>query len=597
MNKSRWYPTMVGINSGALVVTGGRDKDKAPVLTPELFFPSTGKWKMLTGATSGEAFGIGGWSYPRMFMAPNGKVLVMPSRKSKAWYLDTAGLGSMTEAFTFDGNASTNRHLAVMYRERKLLSIRGTEASILTLLGNGEIREEKIDGLSQPRHWSEATIMANGEVLVTGGSRISQDRDTAVRYVEIWNPDTKKWRLGAEATEARLYHSASLLLPSGLVVTGGGNPGGGIQQLSAEVYYPDHLFNANGKFNLRPRILGVVPESDGRVIIEVRARGDEGTEEFNLVVDDRVVRTFRVSKEMKSYFYYGNREVTGSQVRIEYINDEYDPPVDPNLTVDYIEIDGVRHETEDSNVVSFNLGEVGNFQNETLFTNGYFDFWDQAPANKNYPGSIIEVRAAGDEGTEEIRLLINNSVVKTFEATKSMQSYYYRHVRPVTGDQIKVEFINDEQAPIFDPALTVDYIKIDGFIHPTEHPAVLTENEDRVGNFETEKLDSDGFFQYWDRSPANLQMGVIDYVTTQKFFYDYTATIEKVMLIKFGSSTHSFDMGQLAMELDFELKPGKQIEVEMPKNPRTCPPGHYMMFFINDKGVPSQAAIMEILNL
>ena len=82
-----------------------------------------------------------------------------------------------------------------------------------------------------------------------------------------------------------------------------------------------------------------------------------------------------------------------------------------------------------------------------------------------------------------------------------------------------------------------------------------------------------------------------------RFFYDYTATIEKVMLIKFGSSTHSFDMGQLAMELDFELKPGKQIEVEMPKNPRTCPPGHYMMFFINDKGVPSQAAIMEILNL
>ena len=128
----------------------------------------------------------------------------------------------MTEAFSFDDNDSTNRHLAVMYRKRKLLSIGGTEASILTLLGNGEIREEKIDGLSQPRHWSEATIMSNGEVLVTGGSRISQDRDTAVRYVEIWNPDTKKWRLGAEATEARLYHSASLLLPSGLVVTGGG---------------------------------------------------------------------------------------------------------------------------------------------------------------------------------------------------------------------------------------------------------------------------------------------------------------------------------------------------------------------------------------
>ena len=114
---------------------------------------------------------------------------------------------------------------------------------------------------------------------------------------------------------------------------------------------------------------------------------------------------------------------------------------------------------------------------------------------------------------------------------------------------------------------------------------------------ETETLASDGFFQYWDRSPANLQMGVIDYGTKQRLFYDFTSTVEKVMLIKFGSSTHSFNMGQLAAELDFELKPGKQIEVQMPGNPRTCPPGHYMMFFINDKGTPSQAALMEILNL
>ncbi len=597
MHKSRWYPTLIGLNNGALLTTGGRDKNREPVLAPEVFFPSTGKWKLLTGATSEEAFGVGGWSYPRTFMAPNGKALVMPSRKNKAWYLDTAGRGSLTEAFTFQRNASTNRHLTVMYRENKLLSIRGTEASILTLHRNGDIEEKKIDGLSQPRHWSEATILANGEVLVSGGSTISQDRDTAVKYAEIWNPDTEQWRIGAEATEDRLYHSATILLPSGAVMTGGGNPGGGIQQLSAEVYYPDHLFNANGKFNLRPRILGVVPESDGRAIVEVRARGDEGTEQFNLVVDNKVVRTFSVSTEMKSYFYFRNREITGSEVRVEFINDQYDPPLfDSNLTVDYIEIDGVRHETENGNVESFNLGEVGNFQNETLYTNGYFNYWDQTPPKK-IPGSVIEVKAAGNEGIEEIRLLINNSVVKTFEATKSMQSFYYRHVRPVTGDQIKVEFVSDDFGPIFEPGLNVDYIKIDGFVHPTEHKRVFSETEDEVGFLETETLASNGFFKYWDRSPENLQMEVVDYASTQRLFYDYSTTVEKVMLIKFGSATHSFDMGQLATELEFELKPGKQIEVQMPTNPRTCPPGHYMMFIINDKGTPSQAALMEILNL
>ena len=597
MHKSRWYPTLTGLNNGTLLATGGRGKDRQPVLMPELFFPSTGKWKLLSGANSEEVFGVGGWSYPRTFMAPNGKVLVMPSRKNKAWYLDTAGQGSLTEAFTFAGNASTNRHLTVMYRENKLLSIRGTDASILTLNRNGNITEKKIDGLSQPRHWAEATILANGEVLVSGGSTISQDRDTKVTYAEIWNPDTEKWRIGAEATEARLYHSATLLLPSGAVVTGGGNPGGGIQQLNAEVYYPDHLFSANGKFNLRPRILGVVPETDGRSIVEVRARGDEGTEKFNLIVDGQVVRTFSVSTEMKSYFYFRNQEVTGSQVRVEFINDQYDPPlVDSNLHVDYIEIDGVRHETQNFNVESFNLGEVGNFQNETLFSNGYFHYWDRTPATK-IPGSIIEVKAAGNEGIEKIRLLINNTVVETFEATRNKQSFYYRHVRPVTGDQIKVEFVRQNHAPIFEPGLNVDYIKIDGFVHPTEHRNVFSETEDDAGFLETETLTSDGYFQYWNRAPANLQMGVVDYASTHRLFYDYSSTVEKVMLIKFGSATHSVNMGQLATELDFVLKPGKQIEVQIPNNPRTCTPGHYMMFFINDKGTPSQAAIMEVLNL
>ena len=592
MHRTRWYPTLSTMGNGMLLSHGGRDKNRLAVDTPELFDPSTGRWRLLTGATSVAAYGGGGWNYPRTFMAPNGKALVMPNRKTEGYYLDTTGTGSLTEVIQFDEKANANGNLAVMYRENRVLIIRGRDARILTLLENGNINVKDVADLSQDRFWAEATILANGEVMVTGGSTTSQNRDTAVRYAEIWNPNSERWRSAAEATEARLYHSASVLLPSGAVVTGGGNPGGNIQQPNAEVYYPDYLFNANNKFALRPRLLGVVPETDGRSIIEVRARGDEGTEEFNLLIDGRVFRTFRVSKEMRSYFLFRNQETSGSQVRVEFVNDEFDPPlIDTNLNVDYMEIDGVRHETQNFNVESLNLGEVGHFQNETLFTNGYFNYWDRDPANK-IPGSVIEVRASGNEGTEEIRLLINNLVVKTFEATTSMQSYYYRHIRPVTGDQIKVELVSNRRAA----ALDVDFIKIDGFIHPTEHPSVFSENDVDEGFLQTETLPGSGFFQYWDRSPPNLQMGVVDYGSRQRLFYDSTATIDNVMLIRFGSATHSFDMGQLAVRLDFDLKLGRQIEIEMPDNPITCPPGYYLMFAVNDQGVPSKAAILELQN-
>ena len=123
---------------------------------------------------------------------------------------------------------------------------------------------------------------------------------------------------------------------------------------------------------------------------------------------------------------------------------------------------------------------------------------------------------------------------------------------------------------------------------------MFSESEDEDGFLQTETLNGEGFFQYWDRSEPNLQMEVVDYGRQERLFYDLTATIDKVMLIRFGSATHSFDMGQLAVELDFTLRPGRQIEIQMPDNPLTCPPGHYLMFAINDKGTPSQAAILEL---
>jgi hypothetical protein len=47
------------------------------------------------------------------------------------------------------------------------------------------------------------SYLPNGKVLVVGGSSVSQQLDTDVKYAaEIWNPTTGQWRVAAEAVKA-----------------------------------------------------------------------------------------------------------------------------------------------------------------------------------------------------------------------------------------------------------------------------------------------------------------------------------------------------------------------------------------------------------
>jgi hypothetical protein len=46
--------------------------------------------------------------------------------------------------------------------------------------------------------------LPNGEVLVVGGSSVSQQLDTAAKYAEIWNPTTGQWRVAVNAVKASI---------------------------------------------------------------------------------------------------------------------------------------------------------------------------------------------------------------------------------------------------------------------------------------------------------------------------------------------------------------------------------------------------------
>jgi hypothetical protein len=72
------------------------------------------------------------------------------------------------------------------------------------------------------------------------------------------------------------------------------------------------------------------------------------------------------------------------------------------------------------------------------------------------------------------------------------------------------------------------------------------------------------------------------------------ADIAKVTWVRLGVVTHAFNMNQRINVLPFTV--GKStLNITAPSNRNLTPPGHYMLFLINSKGVPSIAKIVQII--
>jgi hypothetical protein len=97
-----------------------------------------------------------------------------------------------------------------------------------------------------PRTQHQLTVLPDGSVLATGGSRNSDvsDRANAVLAAELWNPTTETWTTLSSGVAPRLYHSFAVLLPDGRVALGGGGhpPGFGVDEYRSEIYSPPYLF-------------------------------------------------------------------------------------------------------------------------------------------------------------------------------------------------------------------------------------------------------------------------------------------------------------------------------------------------------------------
>ena len=271
MANGRWYPTLTVLPDGNVLTMAGRNEAGSVVRTPELW--NGVAWSQLTGAGTLEIP-----YYPRNFVAPNGLIFYAGERVMSRWF-NVAGTGSWSNGPSHIWPYNRDYGTAAMYDTGKILYAGGgghlswptpdpkNPANVPTATA------EKIDlnqtgaawqpagSMSAPRRHLNSTILPDGQVLVTGGTKgggfVDDSEINATKEAEVWNPSTNQWTTLAPNSIVRVYHSVSLLLPDGTVLHGAsGDAMNGTavveKQTNHEIFSPPYLFKG-----ARPTITSV----------------------------------------------------------------------------------------------------------------------------------------------------------------------------------------------------------------------------------------------------------------------------------------------------------------------------------------------------
>ncbi len=86
---------------------------------------------------------------------------------------------------------------------------------------------------------------------------------------------------------------------------------------------------------------------------------------------------------------------------------------------------------------------------------------------------------------------------------------------------------------------------------------------------------------------------VIEYDSRFNIKLEDKVDIEKVTLVRAGPVTHNWAWGNRWVSLGFEQH-NKVLKVTAPKVPGLAVPGYYMLFVLDEKGVPSKAATVKL---
>jgi N-acetylneuraminic acid mutarotase len=224
MHDPRWLAAACLLPNGKALVAGGAiDGSIIGMRRAELFDPVAGNWTNTTSMTN-ERCGF------TLTLLQNGQVLAAGGFGTNGPVLTAELYSPATENWTPTGPMSVPRgfHTATLLPDGKVLVAGGDETSVGNsdpTLGSAEIYDpatgswSATNPMGQPRQGHTATLLANGKVLVAGGTGFFAS--VFPTSAEIFDPTTGKWSPTFPLVSGRQDHFATLL-PNGKVLIAGG---------------------------------------------------------------------------------------------------------------------------------------------------------------------------------------------------------------------------------------------------------------------------------------------------------------------------------------------------------------------------------------
>jgi galactose oxidase len=250
MNNGRWYPSALALPDGGVLAISGSFAQGRPQPPPDNAVPPPQGTQFPTNPNP-EIWRDNAWAptvnfiglqlFPRLHVEPKQGRVFMSGPQGETFFLDVTGPGTWTPGPVRDG-ALRDYAPSVMYDSGKVMFCGGgldpntllpTNGAEIIDLGDPNPQWKQTNPMNFPRRQHNATVLADGTVLVTGGTQgvagnpawLAFDNVRAggpVRQSELWDPATEKWTLMADESVDRCYHSTALLLPDGRVISGGG---------------------------------------------------------------------------------------------------------------------------------------------------------------------------------------------------------------------------------------------------------------------------------------------------------------------------------------------------------------------------------------
>lgn len=286
MITERGYQAQTTLSDGRIFVIGGSWAGGSNIeKNGEIYDPATREWTSLPGAKVGPMLTDdmeGPWradNHGWLFGWKNNTIFQAGPSVAMNWYfIDGEGdVSPAGERLEDEDSMSGN---AVMFDavKGKILTFGGSpdydkspahaNAHVITLGEPGDEPEVEPAGKDGQMHvdrvFHTSVVLPDGKVFIHGGQTfgIAFNEENVQFTPELYDPETNTFQQLQKNNMIRVYHSVSILVPDGRVLTGGGGLCGNCSanHYDAQIYTPPYLLTETGEERERPEFTSSVPE-------------------------------------------------------------------------------------------------------------------------------------------------------------------------------------------------------------------------------------------------------------------------------------------------------------------------------------------------